>query len=239
MISSKQNAADSDEICKKDEGKLAYIPNKAALEVVMALMDASGDSGVAYVGYTKFDANNLDIQGTGHLQSWYVWDSGQPGGTDQECIGVFDYTRKWHDYYCTQDTIAVCSTPFVPTTVPTTEITTDLSTTESTTVVTTEATTVIDTTTCHCDCDDSPSFDIYPVVNITEELQAQLDTLRKETKVNEEMLSSTIRKRTSVRDPRPSSAYVGYLGIGLLTLIFGGIFVLDLPRVIIVFKTLF
>ncbi|XP_033745551.1 uncharacterized protein LOC117331064 [Pecten maximus] len=108
--------------------------------------------------------------------------------------------------------------------------------------VTGEATTAVlvstQSNTCSCDCD-ANGLIFYSVVNITEELQLKLDTLKKETKVDEENLSSTIRARTSASDPRPSSAYVGYVGIALLATTFGGILLLDLPRMIMMLKTFF
>ncbi|OWF34652.1 hypothetical protein KP79_PYT11421 [Mizuhopecten yessoensis] len=74
---------------------------------------------------------------------------------------------------------------------------------------------------------------------MTKELQARLDNLKEETKVDEEMLSSTIRKRTSASDPRPSSTYVGFVGVVLLSAIFVPLLTADLSRVIIALKSWF
>ncbi|XP_069142223.1 uncharacterized protein [Argopecten irradians] len=86
------------------------------------------------------------------------------------------------------------------------------------------------TTECTCYCD---QIQFFAAVNMTEELQAKLENLKEETRVDEESLSSSVRKRTSAHDPRPSAAYVGYLGIALLSLVFGGIFLVDCLRVIL------
>ncbi|XP_033745578.1 uncharacterized protein LOC117331091 [Pecten maximus] len=218
-----------------------------------------------YVGYQKSAQTDTVMQGTDIVQSWIPWDFGQPNTDNGECITIFTYNWKFHDCICSTEAYALCSTPYQtgglsadPTAnleteaIPdqTTDVnthrnievtnkrTTDVTTNQNTDVntdrtfgVTTDVTTASSISPCcHC-C-------VNPVVNIThEELQKKIDILKKETKVNEENLSSTIRKRTSASDPRPTSAYVGYLGIGFLTVAFGGVFLLDLPRLFVALKT--
>ncbi|XP_033746529.1 salivary glue protein Sgs-3-like [Pecten maximus] len=132
------------------------------------------------------------------------------------------------------------TTTDVPTTTTTTtdEPTTTTTTTQDLTTsrITIEELSTSSHTDCVCPCDHSPHTEFFSTVNMTEELQAKLDSLKEETKVDEETLSSTIRKRTSAHDPRPSSTYVGYLGIALLSFIFGGLILADLLSVIITLK---
>ena len=57
--------------------------------------------------------------------------------------------------------------------------------------------------------------------------------LEKELSVNKSELSSTIRSRTSADDSRPSAVVVGYtLGVALLTLSLGLIFISDIPKIL-------
>ncbi|XP_069116541.1 uncharacterized protein [Argopecten irradians] len=73
-------------------------------------------------------------------------------------------------------------------------------------------------------------------VNMTKELQASLDKLKQTTAVNKKALSSSLRRMTCADDPRPSSAAMGYLGASLLTIIFGGLIIMDMPFLILEFK---
>ncbi|XP_060075008.1 mucin-2-like [Ylistrum balloti] len=108
---------------------------------------------------------------------------------------------------------------------PTTTTTTTQELTTSTTSSLEQKTTEHQTTNigmCWCPC----HYTIFG--NISDELQVKLDILREQTKVDEETLSSTIRKRTCANDPRPSAAHVGYGGIAMLSVVFGGIVLPDL-----------
>ncbi|XP_033746528.1 macrophage mannose receptor 1-like [Pecten maximus] len=252
-VSSTNTAASSNDRCEDKGGMLAYIPNAAAFSFVLGLLNDRDPYGSAYVGYTMNISGYLEIQNSGYLQSWADWGSGQPAIDIGECVVVDAYTKQWKVTHCSDGREAVCSPPYTyvaatsmasPTTSPTAEMTTSMTpyTTTSTTTGTITSNTLPGVGTmsnppdCQCHCNDSYTIVIYPVTNITDELQTKLDSLKQETMVNEEALSSTIRKRTSASDPRPSSAYVGYLGVALLSLIFGGILLLDLPRLILMFK---
>ncbi|XP_069141831.1 uncharacterized protein [Argopecten irradians] len=253
-----QHANASKAKCEEDDGTLAYIPNEAALTKISDFLDSrlSGGWDFIYLGYQTSAKREIVIQGTTIVHSWMEWDIAhdQPNNNPGWCISIFTDTWKVHDTDCSVEMYALCSTPYVidtttnvstastaafttnlTTTTTTTSATNTSSTTMSSTSISSTIITTTTTTTLSC-CNCHTAF-IITEVNITEELQEQLDTLKKETKVDEENLSSTIRKKTSASDPRPSSAYVGYLGIGLLTVIFGGLFLLDLPSVVMWLKS--
>ncbi|XP_060064888.1 uncharacterized protein LOC132545230 [Ylistrum balloti] len=209
-------------------------------------------SSKAFIGYRRYDENNLEIQSSGYLQLWAPWTpltTSWPNSGGLDCIVMDGYTESWHENDCYEDVSAVCSPPFrlsqattaIPTTNTTSTSTTSTSITTSTVPSTSTTSQVDDTLSsvqdCHCQCNSSSeAIIIYPITNITDELQAKLDNLKTETMVDEETLSATLRKRTSASDSRPSSAYVGYLGIALLSIILGGILLLDLPRLILFIK---
>ncbi|XP_069142085.1 uncharacterized protein [Argopecten irradians] len=221
LIDTTHNANVSQAKCEDDDGTLAFIPNEGALTEIIGLITDHLNEGMVYFGYQKSATDEIVIQGTTIVHTWMEWDNSysQPdSGRYEACIAIFTRTWKFHDADCSIEMYALCSTPYVL------ETTTDVSI-----ITTTTGTATLSCCNCHI------AF-IITEVNITEELQEQLDTLKKETKVDEENLSSTIRKKTSASDPRPSSAYVGYLGITLLAVIFGGLFLLDLPRTSILLK---
>ncbi|XP_033724696.1 putative GPI-anchored protein pfl2 [Pecten maximus] len=78
---------------------------------------------------------------------------------------------------------------------------------------------------------------IINTINITKELQENLDSLKKKTSVNRRALSSSRRRITCAEDSRKSSAAMGYMGASLLTVVFGGLFLLDIPLLFLEFKT--
>ena len=75
------------------------------------------------------------------------------------------------------------------------------------------------------------------VQNLTEaELDVFVEVFTEEVKreliVDKKTLSSAVRKKKSAVDSRPSSAAMGALGVVLLSTVFGGIIVNDMPRII-------
>ena len=109
----------------------------------------------------------------------------------------------------------------------TTTITTTTTTALSTTTVPTSSTT--DDQLCYCECDH--------VFNMTvEDIQNKIQELERILTVNKEILSSTIRARTSADDPRPSSAYIGYTGVLIICVVFSVIFFIDFTNVYLFFK---
>ncbi|XP_069142082.1 uncharacterized protein [Argopecten irradians] len=224
----------------------------------------SGTAFVGYTKYDSA-LNLLEIQSSGQLQTWAEWETSTPIDYG-DCVVIDMYSRKWRYHDCYQSSVAVCSPAYVhipgtssassstTTTVATT--TTSMITSPTTSTITSPTTSTITSPTtstitrtanheesttsslqdCKCQCTNNYTIIINPITNITKELQAKLDNLKQETMVDQEGLSSTLRKRTSASDPRPSSAYVGYLGVTLLSLIFGGILLLDLPRLIMKFE---
>lgn len=82
---------------------------------------------------------------------------------------------------------------------------------------------------CKCPCDR-----VRPVQNLTDaELQAKIDQIKQELVLNTRTLSSSIRKRTSAKDERPSATGVGVvLGVGIVTFLVLAVIVPDIPMMI-------
>ncbi|XP_052091479.1 uncharacterized protein LOC127728247 isoform X3 [Mytilus californianus] len=94
---------------------------------------------------------------------------------------------------------------------------------------------------CPCNCEYKDKLDFWAAQNQTnhtmeelrEILAPVLQKLEKELKVDTRNLSSTVNKRISAKDSRPSAQKLGMLGIVFLSLIVGGIILADitsLPR---------
>ncbi|CAL1548498.1 unnamed protein product [Lymnaea stagnalis] len=83
---------------------------------------------------------------------------------------------------------------------------------------------------CYCDCDQPP------VILTAEYLSLSTDD--KINKIVEELLvdasntSASFRKLNSIDDKRPSAQSLGALGIGVICVVFGGLILLDLNRLI-------
>ncbi|XP_022298408.2 uncharacterized protein LOC111107483 [Crassostrea virginica] len=84
-------------------------------------------------------------------------------------------------------------------------------------------------TQCKCPCDR-----VHPVQNPTiAELNEKIEQMKKELLLNTRTLSSSVRKRTSAKDDRPSATGVGVvLGIGIFTLLFAAVIVPDIPSLV-------
>ncbi|KAL5022695.1 hypothetical protein ScPMuIL_001850 [Solemya velum] len=80
---------------------------------------------------------------------------------------------------------------------------------------------------CFCPCDVVRPFK-EEFVNLT--VQEIVERIAKEISVEKTDTSAHIRKQTSAKDHRPSATGLGSLAIVLLTLTFGGIFLLDIRR---------
>jgi hypothetical protein len=77
---------------------------------------------------------------------------------------------------------------------------------------------------CICTC-------VNDGANMTEsELQHKIETRKRALEVNKSSLSSTIRKKESAFDPRPSAKGIGYVGAIVIAFVFGGIVLMDLHR---------
>lgn len=92
---------------------------------------------------------------------------------------------------------------------------------------------------CECECwVYNLLYGDSPYNNLTyEQIEAALRNvtlqLQKELSVNTSTLSSTIRKKTSADDKRPSAAAVGYtLGVALLVMSIGAILLADSPKML-------
>lgn len=75
---------------------------------------------------------------------------------------------------------------------------------------------------CLCTCTDDG-------VNLTMAiLQSRIETRKKLLTVNKSSLSSTIRKKESANDSRPSAKGIGAVGVLFIVFVFGGIVFMDL-----------
>jgi hypothetical protein len=133
------------------------------------------------------------------------------------------------------------SQPTTESTLATTEST--LGTTESTTTTTTttESTTITTPSTSsqgNCTCPAGCVVKYNSTTYSQEELNAEITQMKKELEVEKSTLSSTIRKKTSADDPRPSAKTTGYFGIIIIVFVIGGIVALDFPTLVIKLKTL-
>ncbi|XP_048742476.1 uncharacterized protein LOC125655972 isoform X2 [Ostrea edulis] len=80
---------------------------------------------------------------------------------------------------------------------------------------------------CTCPCDR-----VHPVQNLTTaELNKKIEELKQELVVNKRSLSSSVRKRTSAKDERPSATGVGIiLGVGILIFVSALVIIPDIPK---------
>ncbi|KAL4232201.1 Klrk1p [Mactra antiquata] len=85
---------------------------------------------------------------------------------------------------------------------------------------------------CFCSTEDQPTI---PEPITAEEKAAKLV---EELKIETSNTSSATRKLISAEDNRPSAVGVGFLGVGLLTAVFGGLFLMDLNVLIAGLKNL-
>ncbi|XP_056009258.1 uncharacterized protein LOC125651353 [Ostrea edulis] len=131
----------------------------------------------------------------------------------------------------TESTLATTesTSPTTEPTSPTTESTSP--TTESTSATTTASSP--NNCTCPPGCIVKYNSTIYSM----EELNAEIAEIKKELEVEKTTLSSTIRKKTSADDPRPSAKTFGYFGIIIIVFVIGGIVALDFPTLVIELKT--
>ncbi|XP_056014074.1 uncharacterized protein LOC130052616 [Ostrea edulis] len=80
---------------------------------------------------------------------------------------------------------------------------------------------------CNCSCN-SGGIDFDDLDPVTQE---KVNNISKELKVDTRNTSSHTRTLVSVSDPRPSAQAAGYIGILILTIVFGSLVLLDLTRV--------
>ena len=104
----------------------------------------------------------------------------------------------------------------------------DITTTEDD-VTTTQVTPVTRGRCCRCVKDPAPSGGV-PAVTKEEKAKVEeeaKEAIRKELTEDKKTLSSYVRTKESSKDERPSSKFVGYVGIVLFAVVFGFIFGLD------------
>ncbi|XP_060066251.1 integumentary mucin C.1-like [Ylistrum balloti] len=256
LVLTEQSAQASEEQCIDEGGNLAYVPNQSALDTINTLRTNAGYQYTPefYIGYKEY-GSTVYVWDTNIEQNFKPWASGQPTSNTNECITVYNIDGTWWDEKCTTNYKAVCSdfgprtgksttpqptttttTTQQPTTTttttpqPTTTTTTtpQLTTTTTTTPQPTTTTTTMPTTTQQncipCSC--------YTNTTHNKTVEEFREEVRKTLLVDTSTLSSSIRKKTSASDPRPSAAAVGYLGVVLMTVVFGGILLMDAGNII-------
>lgn len=83
---------------------------------------------------------------------------------------------------------------------------------------------------CFCPCERTKNL---LIIKNEAQLKAKIDMMREDLAVNKPLLSSSIRRKISVSDSRPSSIVIGStLGISLLTLMLVLIFVSDFHHLV-------
>ncbi|KAJ8319305.1 hypothetical protein KUTeg_004396 [Tegillarca granosa] len=107
-------------------------------------------------------------------------------------------------------------------------------TTEATTKVTTGITDITTTEAC-CACSTTLPPLTTPEPMTIQEAEEKAQKLRKELSVDVKTLSSTIRKKVSAKDERPSSQLFGVFGVVFIVVVFGSIIIVDIPNL---FKTI-
>ncbi|KAJ8318046.1 hypothetical protein KUTeg_003137 [Tegillarca granosa] len=105
---------------------------------------------------------------------------------------------------------------------------------EATTEVTTGITDITTTEAC-CTCSTTLPPLTTPEPMTIQEAEEKAQKLRKELSVDVKTLSSTIRKRVSAKDERPSSQLFGVFGVVFIVVVFGTIIIVDIPNL---FKTI-
>lgn len=130
----------------------------------------------------------------------------------------------------TEDTSST-DTPQLTNTVTTVDLTTASLSTESVTYLYTGT----PSSSCyHCFCNSNLMTSMSP-----EQLQSQIETLKKELTVEKKDLSSWKRKLISIPDERISAKSLGYLGAAMLAVVFGAVVIIDLPRFMNGFKAFY
>ena len=71
------------------------------------------------------------------------------------------------------------------------------------------------------------------------ELLEIVEETKKKLTVVKTNLSATVRRKTSAPDPRPTSMTMGYFGVSMLTITFGGLVLLDCSSLVGDFKMMF
>ncbi|XP_069108776.1 transcription initiation factor TFIID subunit 12-like [Argopecten irradians] len=140
-------------------------------------------------------------------------------------------------------TLQLISTGYLDNCLPTTTVATTSTSPTTTTVPTTTATSTSLSTTTTGECDSTfgttdPSAQQNcrcilrkPMVNLTtSQLQTIVTELQSQLSVNKSTLSSTIRKKTSATDNRPSSRVIGMAGAVFLALPFVLLITCDIIR---------
>ena len=128
----------------------------------------------------------------------------------------------------TVDTTSVTLSSFAETTgTETTTTSTAVGVTHNHISITQQATAVGDKTNPTCSCACQPTV---VKVNLTsQEIAEKAANISRILSVDKKTLSSTIRSKTSAVDNRPSATGVGCVGVVLLAMTIGGIFMLDVP----------
>ncbi|CAG2201213.1 unnamed protein product [Mytilus edulis] len=233
LVKTLQSFNDSLHMCQNDNGSLAIIQNQKVLDFLNAFRkDVGNEFDTFFIGYQTVNGSLKTLDG--REQTWAAWETGQPNGAGPYVSSSFENGRFWDEKF-TSSAKAICqrSDDFKNST--TASILKQSLITTSTnkknkgrpTIQPTKRQSMTITTTqtlntaepCQCVCKD---------MTLTTDQRAEIArNISKNLSVDKDMLSSTIRSKTSAEDLRPSAARIGYIGVLVLVIVFGGLFLID------------
>ncbi|XP_062599980.1 uncharacterized protein LOC134261570 [Saccostrea cucullata] len=214
--------------CSDNGGSLSVMTDTAMQNIVNTLLDTAGRSfDEIYIGYDVDTTSNYRLRRlSGQIQTYEHFYAKNLNHADWHC--VYLYLGYWYPGKCDAPRYFLCST--IPNQAPSVAMTTEKVMTSTIAAMTTDT---ISTTLQSCTC---PVVQHTPTISSTEELNAKIAEIRKDLEVEKSSLSSTIRRKTSADDPRPSAKTFGSIGVIIIILFLGGIFALDFPFLVIELK---
>ncbi|KAK3085432.1 hypothetical protein FSP39_003226 [Pinctada imbricata] len=248
IIQTKQNQTDGAEICKNTGGYLAVIPDDIALDAVVEMTKQDSNryyTKELFIGYYIDDPTDTLIRISGQTALFSnFYDSGALASS-WKCVSLFvgyyyqEKCENIHYALCSnisnsdQKTVASVSSTLQPSS---SFYTSDSSQT-STTPLTSHQSAISVSSSCVCDstCSATPTQTLY--ANMTDELNSKLEEITNALKVEKSTLTSSINKKISADDPRPSAQGIGYIGALILVFVVGGIIALDAPVLFAEIKT--
>ncbi|XP_062573392.1 uncharacterized protein LOC134235286 [Saccostrea cucullata] len=196
--------------------------------IVNTLLDtARRSSDEVYIGYDVDTTSNYRLRRlSGQIQTYEHFYAKNLNHADWHC--VYLYLGYWYPGKCDVPRYFLCST--IPNQAPSVAMTTEKAITSAIAAMTTDT---ISSTLQSCTC---PVVQHTPTISSPEEVNAKIAEIKKELEVEKSSLSSTIRRKTSADDSRPSAKTFGSIGVIIIILFLGGIFALDFPFLVIELK---
>ncbi|XP_061196575.1 serine-rich adhesin for platelets-like [Saccostrea echinata] len=249
----KRNLTSAQTKCVDEGGSLAIVKDDSTNTAVNNFLDSVGrGNSEVYIGYDVDTTSNYKLTTlSGQAQQYENFYAKNLNHADWHCVSL--YLTYWYAEKCDHSYYFLCST--IPNRVPSNIITTEsatttespatttksLTTTESTSSITEPTSpstmlTATSSTSQNCTCPEGCVVRYTATINSTEELNAKIAEIKKEIQVEKSTLSSSVRKKTSATDSRPSAKTFGFVGIIIITFVLGGIVALDFPMLIVGLK---